>query len=140
MADILKLARVQIVVIVFFAFFKFLRPSVLKTEAPELVKIFLWSFPNFCEAIVGVMTLTAIGLVINRRLRFKKRFKEKNVYVLAVLLAAVYVISQELKFHNLGGHNVYDPIDLVFSIIGLLTGYFIVTFIQPVVTEETNNS
>jgi len=38
---------------------------------------------------------------------------------MAVVLAAIYILSQELKFHNLGGNNVYDPYDLMASIVGL---------------------
>ena len=40
-------------------------------------------------------------------------------------MATIYVISQELKFHNLGGNNVYDPYDLIASITGLI-GTFVV--------------
>ena len=29
------------------------------------------------------------------------------------------MLTQELKFHNLGGNNVYDPWDLLFSVAGL---------------------
>ena len=136
MRDILKIARIQIIVILVFAFFKFIRSSVLKTDVPEIFKIFLLSFPNFCEAIVGVLTLTAIGLVLNQKLRTGKRFNEKSIYAMAVFFTAVYVISQELKFHNLGGNNVYDPMDVIFSVIGLFAGFLIITFIKPVVTAE----
>ena len=46
MGDILKLGRIQILVIVVFAFFKWIRPSILAKEGNELFKLFLLSFPN----------------------------------------------------------------------------------------------
>ena len=51
--------------------------------------------------------------------------KDINIRILAVVIATIYVISQELKFHNLGGNNVYDPYDLIASITGLM-GTFVV--------------
>lgn len=50
---------------------------------------------------------------------------------MAVILAGIYVITQELKVHNLGGNNVFDPNDVVFSCIGLLIGYMIIIRIKP---------
>ncbi|MEM7574511.1 MAG: hypothetical protein AAF433_16525 [Bacteroidota bacterium] len=68
-----------------------------------------------------------LGLYCNRRLKLSNQ----NIYLLAVLLAAIYVTTQELKIHNLGGANIYDPNDLIFSGIGLLTGAFLVFRLQP---------
>ena len=48
------------------------------------------------------------------------------IYQIAVTITAIYVISQELKFHNLGGNNVYDPYDLIASIIGLIGTFVII--------------
>ena len=45
---------------------------------------------------------------------------ERSVYLIATFLAGVYVLSQEVKWHNLGGNNVYDPYDVVASLIGLV--------------------
>ena len=71
--------------------------------------------------------LTAILIAI--RLSFldtAKILKDSNIHILAVVLASIYVISQELKFHNLGGNNIYDPNDLIASIIGLIGTFIIV--------------
>ena len=134
MEDILKMGRVQIVVIILFAFFKAIRKGVLANNPSEFIQIFLLSFPNFCEGVIGVLTLTILGLLINRRLRFKNEI----IYLLATVLATIYVVTQELKIHNLGGKNVYDPNDLIFSIIGLIVGYIIVCIINPRI--QTNSS
>ena len=113
MDDIRNLARIQLGVIVLFAFFKFIRPSVLKGTSAQWIKTTLLSLPNFFEGIIGVIVLTTIGLVIHQRIedRLKKRLDIRIVYFIALLLSGIYVISQELKIHNLGGNNVYDKND-----------------------------
>lgn len=127
MNDVLKLARIQVLIILLFVAFKLIRKSVLEHEPAELIQVFLYSFPNFCEGVVGVLSLTMLGLYSNRWLRFSNQ----TIYLLAVFLAAVYVITQELKVHNLGGANIYDPNDLIFSGIGLLTGAILIFRLQP---------
>ena len=132
MKDILKLARVQLVVLVIFVFAKLIRPFVLKNFPTKWGDIILLSLPNFFEAIIGVVVLTSIGLVVNQRwLKNDYKLNNKTIYFVATVIAAIYVISQELKFHNLGGENVYDPFDVLFSMIGLVSAYFIVLYIKP---------
>ena len=48
------------------------------------------------------------------------RLKDASIYLMATALAAIYVITQEVKLHSIGGTNVYDPYDVAASIIGLL--------------------
>lgn len=127
MNDIKTLGRIELIIIAVFALFKIIRKSALENTSSETIRIFLLSFPNFCEGVIGVLTLTMIGLIISKYLNIGY----SAIYLLATVIAAVYVITQELKFHNLGGKNVYDPNDLVFSIIGLLVGYIIVHKLQP---------
>ncbi|NET35827.1 MAG: hypothetical protein F6K19_28005 [Cyanothece sp. SIO1E1] len=127
MEDIRKMARWQLITIVVFALAKAVRPSVLESQAPELVKLFLLSFPNFCEAIVGILTLTMLGLYANRRLKWPNN----TIYIAAVSLAAIYVITQEFKIHNLGGNNIYDPNDVLFSVLGLLFGFILIRRMKP---------
>ncbi|WP_299106399.1 hypothetical protein [uncultured Tenacibaculum sp.] len=132
MGDILKLARIQILFIVLFAFFKFIRPPVLKSNAFDWIKIALLSLPNFFEGVIGVLTLTAMLLYLNSRFLTKKQqVKEFLVYGIALILAGIYVITQEFKIHNLGGENVYDKNDVIFSIIGLTVGYLIIVIYKP---------
>ncbi len=133
MRDIRKIARIQIVIIIVFIIFKAIRRTVLENNPPELFKLFLLSFPNFCEAIVGVLTLTMIGLYINKKLKLQNDL----IYLIASILAAIFVITQEVKIHNLGGNNIYDPNDVLFSIIGLTIGFVIVKRIKPNIQPET---
>ncbi|MBX2872408.1 MAG: hypothetical protein KTR30_09920 [Saprospiraceae bacterium] len=131
MEDIRKMARIQLLIIVVFVIGKAIRPSILETQAPEFFKIFLLSFPNFCESVIGVLTLTMLGLYANRRLKLSNQ----AIYIIATLLAAVYVITQEFRIHNLGGKNIYDPNDVIFSVIGLLVGFACVYRIQPKISR-----
>jgi hypothetical protein len=131
-SDILKLARIQIVFIALFAFFKFIRPSVLEGDYPEWVKIMLLSLPNFFEGIIGVLILTGIGLYLNIKIfNPNKQIRLKIIYLAALILAGIYVISQEFKLHNLGGNNVFDENDVIFSLVGLIIGYSIVLSVKP---------
>ena len=127
MDDLLKLARIQIQLVALFVFAKWIRPSVLAGAGNDYLKLFLLSFPNLCEGAIGVLVLTGIGIYVNKSGQIKPPF----VYATALVLAAVYVVTQELKFHNLGGNNVYDPNDLIFSVIGLFIGAAIVFRLQP---------
>lgn len=105
----------------------FLRSWVLKNQFPEIFQIIVLSIPNLLEAIMGTLVLTAI--LMQFRQIFKDRLgaiNDNHISLLAVVLAAIYVITQELKYHNLGGNNVYDHFDLVASIIGLIGTYVII--------------
>ena len=140
MRDLLKLARIQIVFIALFAFFKLIRPSVLESNAPEWMKLTLLSLPNFFEAVVGILILTCLGAYLNRRvLNEKWQIGRNPLYALVFIIGSIYVITQELKIHNLGGHNVFDENDIVFSIFGLITGILIVISVKPQINtlEET---
>lgn len=125
--SIRQVLRVQILIIFCFFIFKLIRPTVLESQAPEWVKLFLLSFPNFCEGVMGVLILSGVGAYFQRFLHLSHFI----IYLLATLLAAIYVLSQEFKWHHLGGVNVYDPNDVLFSIVGLIVGCFIVFKIQP---------
>ncbi|MGI9549985.1 MAG: hypothetical protein ACR2MT_02200 [Aurantibacter sp.] len=102
----------------------YLRPWVLENELPELFQIFVFSIPNLIEAILGTIILT--GILLQLRQYSNKKIKDSSIYLIAVGISSLYVISQELKFHNLGGNNVYDPYDLIASIIGLLMTFMII--------------
>jgi hypothetical protein len=132
MTDILKLARIQIVLITLFIILKRIRPTILGNNPLEWIKIALLSLPNFFEAVIGPLILTGIGLYANTRMLSKKRQVKPNMlYVVATTLSGIYVITQELKIHNLGGNNVCDKNDVLFSIAGLLIGYLILISIKP---------
>ncbi len=133
MSDIQKLVRIQLLVLVLFILNKFLiRPAVLKGDYWAPIDIFVLSFPNLCEAIIGVITLTYIALVLRDRFLDKtQNIQDHFLYILVTLVAAVYVLLQEFKVHNLGGNNTYDPYDVLFSIIGLFIGYAILVRLKP---------
>lgn len=132
MTDLLKLARIQIMLVFLFIILKFIRPTILNGSTYNWVKIMFLSLPNFFEAIIGTFLLTGISLYINFRILPEKiKISINKLYILATILAGVYVIAQELKIHNLGGNNVYDINDIIFSFIGLITGYFMIRRIQP---------
>lgn len=131
MRDILKLARIQIVFVLLFILLKIIRPSILNSNSPELFKTISLSLPNFFEAVIGTLIITGIGLYLNMKLLNKKRINLTIIYILAPIIAAVYVLTQELKIHNLGGENVFDKNDMLFSVIGLLVSFLLVLWIKP---------
>ncbi len=105
-----------------------LRPFVQKNSYPEFLQIVVLSLPNFAEAVMGTLLLT--GILLQVRQHFSKKFgtiKTSHVYLIALSLASVYVISQELKFHNIGGNNTYDHFDIIASLIGLTFTYLIIS-------------
>lgn len=134
MQDIYKLARIQIAFVILFVICKkVVRPFVLNRSFPDFADITVLSLPNFFEGVVGVLTLTGLGLYIFNSLKIK--FQLYWVYLMAVILAAIYTITQEFKIHNLGGNNIYDPYDVLFSVIGLILGYLIVLRVRPSIQD-----
>jgi len=132
MRDVLKLARIQFALIGLFVLFKLIRPSLLESNSPEWVRITLLSLPNFFEAVIGVLILTGIGLYLNLRVLSKKRRIGRNLlYAIVPIIGGIYVITQEMKIHNLGGNNVYDINDIIFSVVGLLIGYLFIIVTKP---------
>jgi hypothetical protein len=102
----------------------YLRSWVLEMDLPELFKIFVLSVPNLVEAIVGTLLLT--GILLQLRQNFNKKLgglKDTFIYIIAVGVAGVYGISQEYKFHHIGGNNVFDFYDVIASIIGLMIAF-----------------
>ena len=138
-ADTLKLARIQIVITIVFIFFKLIRPSALESTSFEFFKIVLFSLPNFFEAIIGILTLTGIGLIINDRFDKKHQIKPKSIYILTVVLSGTYVILQELNIIDIRTNTTMDPNDIIFSIVGLIVGYLIIQYIKPQFPSKTMN-
>ena len=105
----------------------YLRPWILENDVPNIFLIVTYSIPNLIEAVIGTLILT--GILLQTRQYFNQKFgnlKDVYIYIFAVSVASIYVISQELKFHNLGGNNVYDPYDLIASIVGLIGTFVII--------------
>lgn len=116
-----------------------IRPWVLEHDFPEWMNIFVLSLPNFIEAVLGSITLTVILLFLSKRFAGSERsIPDKTVWLISGILASTYVITQELKIHNLGGRNVYDPYDLVASVIGLVVIFGMIGFWG--ILERSENS
>jgi len=127
-----------IAILVFIMNKLYLRPWILENEIPNIYLIFTYSIPNLIEAIIGTLILT--GILFQVRQYFNKKFgsiKDISIHILAVSLASIYVLSQELKFHNLGGNNVYDPYDIIASLIGLIMTFGIIQLFG--FTDEIEN-
>lgn len=128
-ADILQLARIQLLLIPIFAFFKFIRPAILESKVPQWVKEISLSLPNFFQGFIGVLVLTGIGLFINDQFH-KKSVQPMAIDILATIVAGIFVITQELNIYNLRGNNTFDPNDLIFSVIGLVVGFGVVIWVK----------
>ena len=126
-------------ILIFFLNKFLLRPWVLENETSEFFQIIVLSIPNLIEAIIGTLILT--GIILQLKYHFNKKMgyiKDEYIYLLAVSLASIYSVSQEFKFHNLGGNNVYDPYDVIASLIGLGMTYALIQvfgFVEKVKTE-----
>ena len=103
----------------------------MKSGASDFFKITLLSLPNFFEAIIGILTLTGVILLMNDRLNKKYQVGPKIIYIIAVALAAMYVILQELNIINIRTNTTFDQNDLIFSAIGLVIGYLIILLVKP---------
>lgn len=105
----------------------YVRPLILENDLPGLFQIITFSIPNLIEAIIGTLILTGITLQIKEYFNKKLgNIKDTYVHLSAVGICTFYVISQELKFHNFGGNNVYDPYDVIASVIGLTMTFGII--------------
>lgn len=137
MNDVRILVRIQLGIIVTFIANKiWIRPFVLEHDVSAILNTFVLSYPNFCEAVVGTILLSYLGLVAKHHgFPLVKNIKNAHIYIIVTLLAAAYVILQEFKIHNLGGRNIYDPYDVLFSVLGLIVTYALLNFLQPQITE-----
>lgn len=114
----------------------FMRPWILENEVLEILLMVSFSIPNFIEAIVGTLILT--GILFQVRQYFNGKLDTVNdtvLHILAVSIASIYVISQELKFHYIGGNNVYDPYDIAASLMGLIMTFGVIKIFGFVETK-----
>ena len=126
-------------ILIFFLNKFLLRPWVLENDTSKFFKIIVLSIPNLIEAIVGTLLLT--GILLELKHRFSKKLghiKDEYLYLFAVALASIYSLSQEFKFHNMGGNNVYDQNDVIASLIGFVMTYIVIKvfgFVEKVKTD-----
>ena len=135
-----KIRLIYFGALIIFMLNKFIiRPWAIANELPAFFIILFNSLPNFTEAVIGTIVLTELAL--QARKRFPNRFEKMTdtiIYLIAAAFAAIYVITQELKIHNLGGRNVYDPYDVLASIVGILFTYMMITKYQQSSSFITN--
>ncbi|MEP1307662.1 MAG: hypothetical protein ABJK11_10060 [Balneola sp.] len=107
--------------LLFFVLKIWFRPWVREQEGFEFLKIFANSFPNFVEAYLGTFTIASL-MLLGKILDYSwfKNLSNRVIYLASTMLAAIFVITQEMKIHNLGGENIYDFNDVVASVIGLI--------------------
>ena len=127
------LLRIQLIIIASYFVLKFLiRPIVIENEYTGLIKTIALSYPNFSEAIAGSIVIAFILLVINGKFGKKGlKLEEKHIPIISILTSGIYVLLQEFKIHNIGGTNVYDPYDAIFSILGLIVAFGLLIYIKP---------
>jgi len=98
----------------------YLRNEVLNSDSELLLRIIVLSLPNALEAIMGMFIV--VGLLLIARGYFDSTFKflsDTVVYMLGLFITAIYVFSQEINLHSIGGNNTFDPFDLIASAVGL---------------------
>ena len=98
-----------------------LRPWILAHNSPQFLKIIAWSIPNFIEAVMGSICITGgLFYIQNNFVSSRRRLADVPIYLIAISFTSIYVLTQEIKWHNLGGRNVYDPNDFMASVLGVL--------------------
>ena len=116
------LIRLYLGALAFFVVNKFvIRALTADAAVPGWLEVVTLSSPNLVEAIVGTTNVAVLLLLARRHLGQRwAAVSDSAVYTTAALLAATFVLTQEFKLHDLGGRNVYDPLDAVASGIGVV--------------------
>jgi len=105
----------------------YLRNEVLNSDSELLLRIIVLSLPNAVEAIMGMFIV--VGLLLIARGYFDSTLKllsDTVVYMLGLFITAIYVFSQEINLHSIGGNNTFDPFDLIASAVGLFISLSVV--------------
>lgn len=98
-----------------------IRPWVLDRFQSGLVVVVANSFPNFLEGIMGSISLASFGLWFKNRNGNWDPDNETPIYFNCVtVIAAAYVIPQELNWFAITRENTFDPNDVFASITSLL--------------------
>ena len=99
----------------------FFRPWVLENYETGLLVIVVNSFPNFLEGIIGSISLSGLGLWFkNRKGTWSRESETPAFFNWIAIIAAVYVITQELNWYTITRENIADPYDVVASILGVV--------------------
>ena len=102
------------------------RPWVLQNADHGIILILVNSLPNLVEAITGTVTIAGF-LLVARRPTISPSFlsNDSTVYVLATVIAGLFVFSSELNWIQFRGPNVRDNYDLAASALGLISIYYL---------------
>lgn len=104
--NIIPVLKIFFGIVVSYFIVKFIiRPLAIENEKSGIIEIIAFSYPNFCEAVIGAIFLTLVLLTFKGVLMKHKSnliVKEKYLYQIGVLISGIYVILQEFKIHNLG--------------------------------------
>lgn len=122
----------QLLTIVVFAVLKHSRATLAQAFPNEVFEIFLYSFPNFAEGVVGFLIVATLLTMATWRFDWIAALLPlRTLCTVAILAVGTYVISQELGLHHLGGAQVYDPYDIAFSVAGLVVGLLAFVRLRP---------
>ncbi len=70
---------------------------------------------------MGSITLGGLGLWFkNRRGKWSPEHETATFFNWVTIVAALYVVTQELNWYTVTRENVYDPYDVIASILGLI--------------------
>ncbi|MEQ9090178.1 MAG: hypothetical protein RIE52_03765 [Balneola sp.] len=107
--------------VLFFTLKIWFRPWIREQEGFEYLKLIANSFPNYVEAYLGTFTIVAFLTIAKlKNISWIKDLSNITIYTLSTIFTGLFVITQEMKIHNLGGENIYDFNDVIASIIGLI--------------------
>ena len=98
-----------------------LRSWVLRRVESGPFVILVNSLPNLVEAVVGTVTLAGMLMSLRDNSESLARWlTDIRLYFGATIMAAAFVVPQELNWINLDGNSVYDHYDTAASILGLI--------------------
>ena len=98
-----------------------IRPWVLARDFWVALDVIVLSFPNLVEAIVGISNVYGLILIAKHRGVFwMGKRSDRFVLFVSGALTGLFVLTQELGLHHLGGNNVTDPFDVAASIVGIV--------------------
>ena len=97
------------------------RPWILESYEEGVLDIIANSYPNFLEGIIGSITLGSLGLWFkNGAGTWSPEHETATFFNWVTIVAALYVVTQELNWFTVTRVNVYDPYDVIASVIGLI--------------------
>jgi len=114
------------------------RPWVLENMDGGISTIMVNSLPNLVEAIIGTIDVAIVlCMIVRSNAWLKPRVTNSKIYVAATTIAGILVIASEMNWIRFRGPNVYDPMDIVASVLGLFTILILITHVG-LIAEQSN--